>query len=97
MEENKTQKPFNVDVHGTGLVNWFYPEIYGDDKPRDAIDINLMHVRASDGIRIEYDSERDGWVIMQGSKWEWEADDPNPGDEDWQEVAFIQSWAREKK
>lgn len=49
-----------------------------------SIDIGLEHVRASDGIRIKYDFERDGWVILQSSELP----------DDWQEVAFVRSWAR---
>ena len=56
--------------------------------------VNQCSVRASDGLRLHYDYERDGFVIEQASKWEWDADD-DVCDPDWQEVAFVQSWARE--
>jgi hypothetical protein len=55
-----------------------------------------MDVRAADDILIEYDFERDGYVIKQASKFVWDADDP-VCDQDWQEVAFVQAWAREDK
>ena len=51
--------------------------------------------RASDGIRISYDYLRDGYVIEQASRFAWTVDD-NDCDPDWQEVAFIQAWAREE-
>lgn len=59
------------------------------------LQIGMMHVRATDGIRVSYDFERDGWVIEQGGVWSWSEDDPKPHDEDWQEVAFVRSWARD--
>lgn len=58
------------------------------------IDVNQESVRASDGVRLHYDYERDGFVIEQASIFNWESDDP-VCDPDWQEVAFIRSWARE--
>jgi hypothetical protein len=57
--------------------------------------IGLMDVRAADDIRVSYDFERDGWKIEQASTFQWEADD-EACDPDWQEVAFIQAWGREK-
>lgn len=48
------------------------------------IQVGLMDVRASDGFRVSYDFEQDGWVIKQSSE---------DGD-DYQEVAFIKSWQR---
>lgn len=62
----------------------------------DTLEINLSDVRAADGIRISYDFTRDGWSIKQASRFEWDADDPEC-DPDWQEVAFVQAWAREPK
>jgi hypothetical protein len=74
-------------------IEWLYPEIY-DRSKQSTITIDLYHTRSSDGIRIKYDSERDGWVIEQASVFEWECDDQEQKP-DWQEVAFIKSWARE--
>ncbi len=48
------------------------------------IEIGLEHVRAADSIRVRYDFDRDGYVILQSSA------DPD----DWQEVAFVQAWGR---
>lgn len=58
--------------------------------------LGLVDVRAADDIRVSYDFDRDGWRIEQAGKFEWEAGDPNCGDQDWQEVAFVKAWARQK-
>lgn len=57
-------------------------------------EIDQESVRASDGIRLHYDYDRDGWVIEQPTKLIWLAND-DPCDMGWKEVAFIQSWALE--
>ena len=59
-----------------------------------AVTVGLCDVRAADDIRIEYDFERDGWVIKQASRFSWNEDEPDC-DPDWQEVAFVKAWARE--
>lgn len=76
----------------TILVDLWYPRNEG---MRDKIEIGLMDVRASDGIRVSYDFDRDGWIIEQGSVWAWGPEEKT--DCDWQEVAFLKSWAREGK
>jgi len=81
-----------VEVEGTASIVWSYPNIY---ETPDHLRLGLSHLRAADDLRISYSSERDGWVIEQASKFEWE--DGEDLDEDWQEVAFVQAWAREKK
>lgn len=55
------------------------------------IQIGLVDVRAADDLRIRYDFDRDGWVVEQASRWEWEPDDTvcDPG---WREAAFLQAW-----
>ncbi len=72
-------------------IDWIHPGIY-DEKSH--IVLGLCHTRATDDIRISYDSERDGWVIEQSSIFEWPIEDKTC-DPDWQEVAFIQAWGRE--
>lgn len=71
-------------------VDLEYPRI---ETHPNAIEIDLMDVRASDGIRVEYDFSRDGWVIKQ-PKWTEIEVSPRTfvTHEDWIEVAFIQSW-----
>jgi gentisate 1,2-dioxygenase len=58
------------------------------------VEVGLVHVRAADSILIRYDFNRDGYQILQASKFSWEAGDP-VCDPDWQEVAFVQAWARQ--
>lgn len=89
---------FHITRHGDQIdIELTYPP-YTDEDNTDLqvryVYVNQESVRASDGIRMFYDFQRDGWVIQQGSVWEWAAEDTEM-DEDWQEVAFIQSWARE--
>lgn len=75
----------------TARVTLEYPR----NNPVNKIVVDLCCVRAADGILIEYDFARDGWSIKQASTFEWEIDDKEC-DPDWQEVAFIEAWAREK-
>ncbi len=55
------------------------------------IEVNQESVRASDGIRITYDYDRDGWSIMQPTRLSWSCDD-EVCDEGWTETAFVESW-----
>ena len=70
-----------------------YPRNEGNPK---FVEVDLMCVRAADGLRISYDFERDGWKIEQAAIFSWDAEDEKC-DPDWQEVAFVKAWAREKK
>lgn len=74
-------------------LNLWYPR--NDDSTVKAFVIGLVDVRSADGIRVSYDFDRDGWKIEQASKFQWDADD-KVCDPDWQEVAFVQAWAREE-
>jgi len=56
--------------------------------------VNQESVRASDGVRLHYDYQRDGFVIEQAQVFEWDASD-RICDPKWKEVAFIESWALE--
>jgi hypothetical protein len=76
----------------TRRIDLWYPRVEGN--PAFA-EIGLMDVRAADSIRVSYDFERDGWKIEQASTFEWESDD-KACDPDWQEVAFIQAWGRQR-
>lgn len=59
------------------------------------VEVNLNDVRAADSVRVTYDFERDGWSILQASTFSWDADD-TVCDMDWQEVAFVKAWGRQK-
>jgi hypothetical protein len=81
----------SVDVKDRDTLNveLFYPT----GTHAQHVEIGLMHVRASDGIRVTYDFERDGWIIEQPTKLCWtSAEVPDMG---WKEVAFVQSWQLE--
>lgn len=85
-----------------GMLNvpLWYPRAYDPsegtpDHPK-SVEIDLICVRASDSIRIEYDFERDGYSIKQASKFEW-AEDDEVQDPDWQEVTFVRAWARDER
>ncbi|MEK7093361.1 MAG: hypothetical protein AAB927_02645 [Patescibacteria group bacterium] len=78
-------------MNDTKRVDLEYPR----SQEEKYIEVGLMDVRAADSIRISYDFERDGWMIEQASIFEWGADDA-VCDPDWQEVAFVQAWARER-
>jgi hypothetical protein len=77
-----------IDLYGGARIDWF--------ARGKTLIVDLMDTRAADGLHISYDFERDGWSIKQASTFSWEADDPNCGDPDWQEVAFVKAWARKK-
>lgn len=81
------------DGQDAAHVEFWYPRTPGHPS---ILQVGLMDVRAADDIRITYDFARDGWSIQQASIFEWKADD-KVMDEDWQEVAFIQAWARERQ
>lgn len=57
-----------------------------------AIQVGLMDVRAADSIRLEYDFDRDGWIVKQAQVFEWEEND-SVCDPQWKEVAFVRAWA----
>lgn len=76
--------------HKVRPFDLFYPRT----NPCDTVQIGLLDVRAADDIQVSYDFDRDGWMIKQASKWEWDYDDTEC-DSDWQEVAFVKAWARD--
>ena len=75
-------------------IDVWYPR--NETSPVKSLVIGLMDVRAADDIRVCYDFKRDGWKIEQASTFEWAGDD-EVCDPDWQEVAFVQAWGREKR
>ena len=70
----------------------WYPRVEGNARE---ILIDLIDVRAADPVLVRYDFTRDGWSILQASRFSWPADDP-VCDPDWQEVAFVRAWGREE-
>lgn len=84
--------PDQVHRRGPTLsVDIWYPGV-GENATH--VEVGLCSVRATDSIRIHYSFDRNGFVIEQASRFEFEAND-KVCDPDWQEVAFVQSWGRE--
>ena len=81
---------YHDEVH----VTLMYPNLPDSDFRH--VVVNQSSVRASDGLRLHYDYDRDGFVIEQASTFSWDPSDEKY-DMDWQEVAFVESWGREKE
>jgi len=79
---------------GTVQVDLYYPRSW--ENPYKNIQIGLVDVRASDDIRVSYDFVRDGWVIEQGTVFEWHPTD-EVCDPCWVEVAFIKAWGSDPR
>lgn len=87
---------FDVDRFGKEVhVTLNYPNIAAETECVYVV-VDQSSLRASDGLRLHYDYERDGFVIEQASTFSWDADD-EVCDHDWQEVSFVKSWEREKE
>lgn len=76
------------------VVDMWYPRCADGGARVAEVEVGLMDVRAADSILIQYDFERDGYSIKQASTFQLEGDD-KVCDPDWQEVAFVKSWARD--
>lgn len=70
---------------GVVKVTLAYPR--GDGNPK-AVEVEMLEVRCSDGIRIAYHFERDGWVVFQSTNVNDMTDAP------WREVGFFKAWAK---
>lgn len=85
-------------VHAAGHlgVEMWYPERDDKGMGQSEIHIGLMDIRAADSILVRYDYNRDGWMILQASVFEWDIDDEkcDPG---WKEAAFIPAWQFESQ
>lgn len=73
----------------TAYVDFLYP----NNNQIKYINVGLVDVRASDGIRIYYDFDRDGYVVEQQ---EYIDKDGYMEEGDWKETGFFPSWALEK-
>jgi hypothetical protein len=87
----------NIDLWGSGAISWV-AGIYPED--RTVLRVGLFHTRAADDIEIEYDSERDGWVIYRTVTVGWTDPTPEKGYYDSiekrKELAFIPAWDDEE-
>jgi len=84
-------------VGDTLCVDLWYPPRRGEVAKNGAvakIEVGITDVRAADSIQISYDFDRDGYSIKQASRFAWASEQDT--DRDWQEVAFIQAWARKE-
>jgi hypothetical protein len=87
----------NTDIHRDGdtlSINLTYPPYTNADNEDGRVryvEIDQESVRASDGIRVSYDYERDGWKIEQATAFQWDVDDETC-DPRYVETAFVPSW-----
>jgi hypothetical protein len=87
----------NIEVEKINDEKVVYVEIhYPRNNKIDTVEIGLCDVRANDGIRIKYDFERDGWVILQPRIYHPKIDENTYGyEEEWIESAFCPAWKYE--
>lgn len=71
------------EIAGSTHLSWSYPEISGPQE-RGNLTLHLSHTRCANPIRIEYDGERDGWVVFALAGF-----DSQTGEYIWGEAAFI--------
>lgn len=86
----------NLDRDGDGdrplfVVGLRYPRTDGNCR---TVEVGLEDVRAADPIRIQYDFDRDGWVVLQERLVEM-MEGVSAGTGRWVEVAFVQAWGQE--
>jgi hypothetical protein len=91
MDDYKVGYRFNIKGDKANF-DFLYPR----QSQIKTIEVGLEDVRAADSIQISYDFVRDGYSIKQASTFRWDINDKEC-DEDWQEVAFIQAWARKQE
>lgn len=86
-----------LEVSGNVQVEW-HPQIYGikpyNDQPRDVLTVSLSHVRAAGGFEVEFDAERNGWVIYRTVCTGW--DEAGAMIEKRKEVAFLDAFDSEE-
>ena len=69
-------------------IDLMYPNCGAVDSI-DGYEIELVHVRAADEIRVHYDFDRDGWVISQEVSI---IEDQEVIFSNWVEVGFHKAW-----
>ena len=77
------------------LVEWMYPNIYNSKGRKPSkLTIAMYHVRASSNLVIEFDADRDGFVIRMDRT----RDDDGCSEvvEKNVEVAFVPAWLEEE-
>lgn len=88
ISENDIEIRRHFNLNDTLSVDFFYPRANDSGTKITKIKIGLVDVRAADDILIEYDFDRDGYVIKQATKFSWDEKDGicDPG---WKEAAFV--------
>lgn len=69
------------------VIELWYPRSNTNEYP-NAVEIDLVDVRAANSILVEYDFDRDGWMVSKPTVHSWPIDD-NECDPQYKEVAFI--------
>ncbi len=87
----------NVEVEDMIEEEAMHIEIdYPRNNKVNTIEIGLCDVRAADDIRIRFDFERNGWVILQPRSFYNEIEDSSYEHcEEWIESAFCPAWKYE--
>jgi hypothetical protein len=88
---------FTANVKGAlcEVSVWYPRQIEQETGDYPSIVIDLIDVRAADYLGIQYDFDRDGWVILQQPGIDRGAHVETVGS--MKEVAFVQSWALVEK
>ncbi len=80
-----------ITARGNELaVELQYPECDGD-LSREAICVEMCHVRATTGFTVRFDFERDGWSITMDRTREFDDGTTEVAVKD-EEVAFVSAW-----
>lgn len=93
-QEEQESHGFRIEPQAGGVV--LATILYPGARQAQAVEVDLEHVRATDSVRVTYDFPRNGWSVLQASRFAWDGDDPDC-DPDWREVAFVPSWGREER
>lgn len=98
-ESEYGDSPFNFDVNKCKNelhINLTYPPHTDADNINNQcryVYVNQEATRASDGVRLYYDYERDGFVVEQPRpRMKLVGDKSYESIKDWIEVGFFQSW-----
>lgn len=87
---NEYEVGHRFEVHGPDArFDFLYPRI---GERVTSIAVGLEDVRAANDIRIQFDFDRDGWVIVSPTKFMW-FDGEDLRDERLEEVAFIPAYS----
>lgn len=92
-EVNEYEVGHRFEVRGRqASFDFIYPRV--DERPGrvQSITVGLEDVRAANDITIQFDFDRDGWVIESGTIFMWDTDD-KAREHGMEEVAFIPAYS----